>query len=159
MKKQLSIYADIFYIVVLGVIAGTIFCLGALTAPVVFRANLYTDLALDVYQSGRIMSEIFRRLVYILGFAVITVAAYEIWYFCKKRSTISIAVFAVATIVFASIFAFYQTPVILSMQTAGIEALQTTEFANIHTQSETVFKCLLIAILGLIITRIYKLIR
>ncbi|MDR3346982.1 MAG: DUF4149 domain-containing protein [Helicobacteraceae bacterium] len=147
----------IAYFVVIGALLGATFTLGAFVAPVIFKATLFFDnLPIDVYQSGRLMSEIFRRFNYLLIFALIVVAAYEIWRFVvKDRSKIAM-VSAIAVLVFGSLFAAYYVPEILYLQSLGVSHLQTAEFDAIHTQSEYVFKLLLFANLALLITHLLR---
>lgn len=69
----------IFYLLMLGFACGVIIALGAFSAPVIFRdAPIISQGAIDAFQAGMIMTEIFVRASYVLLFVAILIALYEI---------------------------------------------------------------------------------
>ncbi|GHS88570.1 hypothetical protein FACS189487_07120 [Campylobacterota bacterium] len=131
---------DAAYIIVLGLALGSAVTLGALTAPVVFKAALYMDNpSVDLLASGSLMSEIFRRFAYFLTLVLIFIAVYEVRRFKLERRAATLAA-AVITLIAGGAFAWYYTPEVLRMQELGGEAIASIHFASIHRQAEAVFK-------------------
>lgn len=144
-----------FYITLLAILLGSTMALGALVAPVIFKANLFFESAtIDQFESGRLMSEIFRRYGYLLGFSLIFIAIYEIWEIVKGERSKVLIVFVSVTLITGLLFVFYYTPAILEMQAAGVEATVTAEFGTIHKQAEAVFKLLSVAVAMIIFLRV-----
>jgi hypothetical protein len=150
-----NIYVDFGYLVVLAATFGAVMTLGVLVAPVVFNPNaLLVDVALDRYNSGMLMSEIFARFSTWLYIVATLVVIYEaMWYKRGQRDAIS---FASAFIVVATslLFSAVYVPKILSMQALGAEATMSDTFANIHTASELDFKILAVSLIVLFIRRL-----
>lgn len=150
-----NIYIDFSYLILLAATFGAVLTLGALVAPVIFNPNTHlVDVMLDRYNSGMVMSEIFRRFAYVLyaiGTMVVLYEAY--WYKMGQRDTISFAsafVVVFSTFMFSSVY----VPKILAMQALGAEATQSDTFATLHMASELDFKILAVALLLLFIRRL-----
>ncbi|MDR2905838.1 MAG: DUF4149 domain-containing protein [Helicobacteraceae bacterium] len=155
--------SEAFYLTFLGIVLGSTLVLGAIVAPVVFKAALFMDLpAADLLASGRLMSEIFRRFSYILAFASLLIAAYEIWsFFADGREQtaqtgleIAIKSAAAIAVISSAAFAFYYTPEVLRMQELGAEAIDSARFSAIHRQAESVFKILSASLFALLFARL-----
>ncbi|QSZ41548.1 DUF4149 domain-containing protein [Sulfurimonas aquatica] len=153
MKK--NIYVDFSYLIILAASFGGVIVLGAFVAPVVFNTDkILTEIALDNYNAGIIMGEIFRRFSYWSYFLGAFVALYEAYqYKTGERDAISFG--AAVTVLFASLmFSAVYSPNILSMQAMGVEATQSDTFKNIHTASEIDFKILAVALIILFVRRL-----
>jgi signal transduction histidine kinase len=142
------------YLITLGVALGMIVAVGALSAPVVFHANdmLGSEL-LTHYQMGLIMTEIFVRSNYLLGFATLFITIFEWRSFWFERDRVNVIV-AIVTILTALLFLFYYTPAILEMQRMGAEATQSQAFEGMHIGSEIAYKILLVTIGVLLYRRV-----
>jgi hypothetical protein len=149
---------ETLYIALLGVTLGATITLGAIVAPVVFKAAMYIDnVEIDVFASGRLMSEIFRRYAIFASIALAYSAFYEIWRFWKGDRFISILTLAAIAFVSGGLFAWYYTPAILALQDSGIEATQTLKFDSLHSQSVSVFKIFALSSGALLIYRVSRL--
>ncbi|MDR0746384.1 MAG: DUF4149 domain-containing protein [Helicobacteraceae bacterium] len=143
-------WIDAIYIVLLGTLFGAVMTLGALTAPVIFRASVYMDTAIDLYQSGKLMSEIFRRFNYALIAALIVITAYECWQWRIKRCNAGFLIAALTAVISGGVFAFYCTPFILAAaRSEDIEVLSSPSFHAVHSLSEALFKVFAFALLTL----------
>lgn len=158
MSRQNEGLINGFYLVLLGVTLGSTLALGAFVAPVIFKASLFLEhLALDTYESGRLMSEIFRRYAHLLVISLAFIALYEGWrIFQGERKVVLIAAGA-ASLLAGGAFAFYYTPEILSLQTQGIEATLTAHFETVHRQAEAAFKVQSFALGVLLFLRVLRL--
>lgn len=155
---RVKIALETFYIVLLGVTLGATITLGAMVAPVIFKAAAYIDNAeIDLFASGRLMSEIFRRYAIFISITLIYGAAYEIWRFYKGERLASVMILAAITLVSGGLFAWYYTPAILALQAQGIEATHTIDFNSLHSQSVSVFKIFATASGALLIYRVLRL--
>jgi len=149
------IYVDFSYLVMLAASFGAVIILGAVVAPVVFNSEkILVDIALDHYNSGIIMGEIFHRFSYWLYVVAVGVVIYEAtMYKMGQRDAIAFA--SAVTVLFSSLmFSAVYSPKILAMQAIGAEATQSDTFANIHKASELDFKILAIALIVLFIRRL-----
>lgn len=120
------IYIDFSYLIVLAASFGAVIILGTVVAPVVIHSDkILVDIALDQYNSGIIMGEVFHRFSSWLYIVASVVAVYElIMYKAGQRDSIIFA--SAITVVFSSLmFSAVYSPKILSMQTIGIEATQS----------------------------------
>ena len=150
-----NIYIDFSYLIILAASFGAVIVLGAVVAPVIFNPNkLLVDVTLDHYNSGILMGEIFHRFSYFIYFLAGFVVLYEAsMYKMGKRDSIIMA--SSVTVVFSSLmFSNVYSPKILAMQAMGVEATQSTTFANIHTASELDFKILAVALAVLFVRRL-----
>lgn len=150
-----NIYFDFGYLIVLAATFGAVLVLGALVAPVIFNPNGHlVDVTLDRYNSGMLMSEIFRRFAYFLSAVGTIVILYEAyWYKMGQRDAISFAA-AFAVIFSAFMFSTIYVPKILAMQALGAEATQSDTFATLHMASELDFKILAVALIVLFVRRL-----
>ena len=150
-----NIYIDFFYLTLLASSFGAVIVLGAFVAPVVFHTdNILQGIAIDNYNAGIIMGEIFHRFsywAYILAFYVI---GYELFMYKQgQRDTITFVSWV--SIVFSSLmFSAVYSPKILEMQKLGSEATQSDTFANVHFASELDFKILAVSLVVLFIRRL-----
>ncbi|MDR3163178.1 MAG: DUF4149 domain-containing protein [Helicobacteraceae bacterium] len=143
-------WIDVIYTVLLGALFGAAIALGALVAPVIFRASVYMEIAVDVYQSGKLMSEIFRRFNYALIAALIVITAYECWRWYVRESGVGFLLAALSAVISGGVFAFYCTPFILSAaRSDDIEVLSSPSFHSVHSLSEALFKVFVLALLTL----------
>lgn len=158
MNRQTEGTIVALYLVLLGTLLGATMALGAFVAPVIFKAGLFLDQAtLDRYESGRLMSEVFRRYAHLLVIALVFVPVFEGWRIARGERGILLIAAATATLVAGGLFAFYYTPEILSLQTQGVEATLTGHFESIHRQAEAAFKALSFALAFLLFLRILRL--
>lgn len=149
-----NIYLDFGYLVVIAATFGAVMTLGVLVAPVVFNPNSYlVEVSLDRYNSGMIMSEIFRRFSVWLYFVAAYVLVYEALLYKKGQrdgiSMISAFIVAFTSLMFSGVYVHK----ILAMQAIGPEATMSDTFANTHLASEIDFKILAVALLVLFIRR------
>jgi len=129
--------------------------LGAMVAPVVFNPNkILVDVALDHFNSGIIMGEIFHRFSYWIYFVATVVIIYEAAMY-KLGQRDAIAFGSAITVIFSSLmFSAVYSPKILSMQAIGVEATQSDTFKNVHLASELDFKILAVGLIVLFIRRL-----
>lgn len=150
-----NIYIDFSYLILLAATFGAVLTLGALVAPVIFNPNTHlVDVTLDRYNSGMLMSEIFRRFAYVLyaiGTMVVLYEAY--WYKMGQRDATSFAS-AFVVVFTAFMFSSVYVPKILAMQALGAEATQSDTFATLHIASELDFKILAVALIVLFVRRL-----
>ncbi len=149
----------IFYLFMLGFACGVILSLGALSAPVIFRdAPIISQGAIDAFQAGQIMTEIFVRASYVLLFVAILIAIYEILsatIHSQKRFLIFGAI-AIAAIL---LFVLYYLPAIVEIQKQGEEFLANSNFHTLHQQSVWVFYIAFYALIALFASRLLLLLR
>lgn len=149
----------IFYLLMLGFACGVILSLGALSAPVIFRdALIISEGAIDAFQAGQIMTEIFIRASYVLLFVAILIAIYEILsatIHSQKRFLIFGAI-AIAAIL---LFVLYYLPAIIDIQKQGEEFLANSNFHTLHQQSVWVFYIAFYALIALFASRLLLLLR
>ncbi|ANV98662.1 hypothetical protein BBW65_07560 [Helicobacter enhydrae] len=144
MKNSFYWFGSVVYLWVVGVAIGAIVACGIFVAPVIFKAHSFLP-SLDVtqYDLGILMAQVFLRLNVFLNFAGIVIVVYEILALFAKAHLLSLIINAVnAVLIF--LFTLYYTPKIIQAQ--GASATATPEFASLHTQSEWVFKILLISL-------------
>ncbi|MDR1911325.1 MAG: DUF4149 domain-containing protein [Helicobacteraceae bacterium] len=157
---QIKIFVESFYIVLLGVMLGSTLTLGAFVAPVVFKAALYMDNeAIGVFDSGRLMSEIFRRYSICVSAALVFSVAYEIWRFWIGDRRLAVALIATIVLISGGLFAWYYVPAIYDLQTQGVDATLSADFGTLHSQSVTLFKIFAAANCVLLAYRVSRLFR
>lgn len=150
-----NIYIDFTYLITLAATLGAVVVLGAIAAPVIFHTqDILNSAALDSYNAGIVMAEIFRRFSYWIYFLAFFIALYEIvMYKNGQRDAIIFA--SSATALFSALmFSAVYSPKIISMQSLGAEATQSDTFRNTHFASELDFKILATALLVLFIRRL-----
>jgi len=149
------IYIDFTYLIILAATFGAVIVLGAISAPVIFHTDkILVDVALDHYNAGIIMGEIFNRFSFWLYVVATFVVLYEaVMYKMGQRDAIVFA--SGVTVVFSSLmFSAVYSPKILAMQAIGPEATQSDTFNNIHVASELDFKILAVALVVLFVRRL-----
>lgn len=142
--------ADTIYLMLIAATLGGVLILGVFVAPVVFNTT-----ALERYEEGIIMADIFSRFtywLYVMLVAIILYEGYEYKNFKRDRIIIASALMSIFTIL---MFNAVYTPKILEMQSLGEEATMSEEFSNIHIASEIDFKLLAIGLIVLFARRYY----
>lgn len=150
-----NIFIDFAYLITLAATLGAVVVLGAIAAPVIFHTeNILNADALNSFNAGIVMGEIFHRFSYWIYFLAFFIAMYEmVMYKNGQRDVIIFG--SSATVVFSSLmFSAVYSPKILSMQRLGEEATQSDTFRNIHFASELDFKILATALFVLFIRRL-----
>jgi hypothetical protein len=145
----------LLYLLILAVALGAGIFAGAVTAPVVFHANDYIQGAyLNRYEMGSLMSEIFRRLAYIVDLSIAVIILEEVRKLLQKRKEWFGILMGVLAVISGYLFSFYFVPEILSMQQAGPQVTGSETFEALHADSELWFKIYILAIGTLLIKRI-----
>ena len=154
MRKQ-RIYFEIFYLLLIGATFGAVMVLGILVAPVIFNSEMLLEQALlDHYNEGVIMAEVFRRFTY-WGYSMVVVIVLFEMYEYKQLRFDAITLASAATVIGTLLlFSAVYTPKILQMQSEGIAATLSEDFANIHAASEIDFKILALALIVLFVRRV-----
>ncbi|WP_120883556.1 DUF4149 domain-containing protein [Helicobacter pylori] len=144
------------YLLLLGILGGSLIILGAIVAPIVFKASsILPELNLTPFESGKLMAQIFVRFNYLLGAMGFIVLLYEIVSFIYSKRSLVYLILGLAIGVLCLLFVFYYTPYILNAQKIGEAALQSTEFARSHAQSEWLFKELFVLVCTLFFWRLF----
>ena len=150
----------IFYLFVLAVALGSGLFAGAITAPVVFHANDYIVGAdLTRYEMGSLMSEIFRRLAFVVDASILFIVLDEGRKIFQKQVEWFGTMMAVLGVISGYLFSFYFVPEILSMQQIGPLATHSEVFEELHADSELWFKVYILAIATLIIKKLLRMAR
>jgi hypothetical protein len=95
---------------------------------------------MDVFASGSLMSEIFRRYSIFVSFSLVFIACYESWRFWKVDRRATELILPAIAFVSGALFAWYYSPAIIALQIEGLEATQSLAFDSLHSQSVVVFK-------------------
>ncbi|WP_120831663.1 DUF4149 domain-containing protein [Helicobacter pylori] len=144
------------YLLLLGILGGSLITLGMMVAPIVFKApSILPEFNLTLFESGKLMVQIFVRFNYLLGAMGFIVLLYEIVSFIYSKRSLVYLILGVAIGVLCLLFVFYYTPYILNAQKVGEVALQSAEFARSHAQSEWLFKELLVLVCALFFLRLF----
>ncbi|GAA8347060.1 DUF4149 domain-containing protein [Helicobacter pylori] len=144
------------YLLLLGILGGSLIILGAIVAPIVFKASsILPELNLTPFESGKLMAQIFVRFNYVLGAIGFVVSLYEIISFIYYKRSLVYLILGVAIGALCLLFVFYYTPYILNAQKAGEAAIQSAEFARSHAQSEWLFKELFVLVCALFFWRLF----
>lgn len=130
--------------------------LGVIVAPVIFHADTLISESISHYSQGVIMTEIFVRSNYWFGLIAVFILAYELYDYFNGRRDVVVQIAAFISLFTITLFLFYYTPDIVSMQLA--HETQTEAFNIAHKGSELDFKLLLVALLTLLIRRFLKLV-
>lgn len=153
MKK--NIYVDFSYLMILAASLGGVLVLGIVVAAVVFNTDkLALEIALDRYNAGIIMGEIFHRFSYWTYFLALVVFLYELVQYKNGRGDNIVFMSGIAVIFSSLMFSVVYSPKILEMQSMGREATQSEGFENMHMASEIDFKILAAGLLVLFIRRL-----
>ncbi|GAA8217062.1 hypothetical protein HpKG28_01580 [Helicobacter pylori] len=113
------------YLLLLGILGGSLIILGAIVAPIVFKASsILPELNLTPFESGKLMAQIFVRFNYVLGAIGFVVLLYEIVSFIYSKRSLVYLILGVAIGALCFLFVFYYTPYILNAQKVGEVALQ-----------------------------------
>ena len=156
MKKNFRI-ATMAYLIFLGMMLGAVVYAGAVVAPVTFGSEKWLgNEVLSRYQEGLIMTQNFVRLGYGLTVMMIAVFLYEGYRYKMgehDKVVTSVTLIVLAT---AALFNYYYLPDIVSMQSMGVEAVESTVFENLHKGSELDVKVMAVAILALMVLNMRK---
>jgi len=156
MKKNFRM-VTFAYIVLLGAVLGASVFAGAVVAPVIFHSgDVLSASLLSHYQEGLLMTENFKRLIYVVDVAIVAMALYE-GYKYKMFERDSITLLAVVMAISSGLFfGYYYMPDILNMQLAGEAMTNTDTFKSIHIASEIDFKVFIVAILVVMVRNMQK---
>lgn len=155
--KSLAVRKSFFalYLLAIGLLVGVELAIGLLAAPVIFfPVGFLGENMLSHFQSGVLMTQIFLRFNVLLMLCTLFMLCYEIYLFSKSRDFISIVLMFIV-LVGSLAFVLYFTTYIVEAQQAGAYATSTQEFKDIHKQSETVLKIVLLGQIGLFFRRIW----
>ncbi|WP_033761303.1 DUF4149 domain-containing protein [Helicobacter pylori] len=155
--KKISLKISLgVYLLILGILGGSLIILGAIVAPIVFKASsILPELNLTPFESGKLMSQIIVRFNFLLGAIGFVVLLYEIISFIYDKRSLVYLILGVAIGALCLLFVFYYTPYILNAQKVGEAAIQNAEFARSHAQSEWLFKELLVLVCALFFLRLF----
>lgn len=143
-----------FYLFVLSGTALAIFVIGVFVAPVIFAHEQFLHIALyNRYEAGLLMTKIFQRFNIVLAICAIMIMVVEGMAIARKQTSKANVVFAVLSLVEIAAFMFYCTPVIISFQQMGEEAVASGSFIAVHNFAELDFKAMLLTITGLAFLR------
>ncbi len=144
-----------FYIIILGLSAGSILALGVFVAPVIFLPDSVLGTGvLSHFQSGLLMSKVFVNFNYLLGFTGFFVLFFEFKaFFSLDKDKLSFFI-AIIVIYCIALFVLYYTPYILHAQSQM--KTETSGFMSMHKGSELDFKILLVTIIALMWRRLHK---
>lgn len=135
------------YLLLLGIFGGSLIILGAIVAPIVFKASsILPELNLTPFESGKLMAQIFVRFNYVLGAMGFIVLLYEIVSFIYYKRSFVYLILGVAIGALCLLFIFYYTPYVLNAQKAGK--------ARSHAQIEWLFKELFVLVCALFFWRL-----
>ncbi|RUM71634.1 MAG: DUF4149 domain-containing protein [Sulfurovum sp.] len=145
------------YLIFLSAVLGAVLYAGIVVTAVTFHSNQW--LGADVltrFQEGKIMTENFLRLSYVVNVLVVVVVLYEGYKFKKfERDTLTqIATFFVLAT--ALLFSQYYIPDIISMQQQGEAMTKSVAFVNTHKGSEINSKIFALSLLVLIVQNMRK---
>ncbi|MGL2456452.1 DUF4149 domain-containing protein [Helicobacter pylori] len=144
------------YLLLLGILGGSLITLGMMVAPIVFKApSILPEFNLTLFESGKLMSQIIVRFNFLLGAIGFVVLLYEIISFIYSKRSLVYLILGVAIGALCLLFVFYYTPYILNAQKVGEVALQSAEFVRSHAQSEWLFKELLVLVCALFFLRLF----
>ena len=147
----------VLYLTLLGLTFGASIFAGAFTTSVIFHANDYiTSFSLSHFAMGELMSEIFRRLSYLVTLSVGAIVLFEGYHYFKKEQCGILLILAIVAVISGFLFSFYFIPTILEMQLEGSSITSSNAFESIHRYSEMVFKFFTFSILGLLMTHQFK---
>ncbi|PAF49249.1 hypothetical protein BKH41_03995 [Helicobacter sp. 12S02232-10] len=137
------------YLWLIGLGIGAIIVSGVIVAPIIFNAySFLPDLGITQYDSGILMTQIFIKLNdKLLNYTAIIIIIYELLVFKSSfKSSIFLLGLNALSVALIFIFTLYYTPNILEAQNMGAAYTATPEFENMHTQSEYLFKILLVTL-------------
>ncbi|EQD99632.1 membrane protein [Helicobacter pylori PZ5024] len=144
------------YLLLLGILGGSLITLGMMVAPIIFKApSILPEFNLTLFESGKLMSQIIVRFNFFLGAIGFVVLLYEIISFIYDKRSLVYLILGVAIGALCLLFVFYYTPYILNAQKVGEAALQSAEFARSHAQSEWLFKELFVLVCALFFLRLF----
>ena len=148
------------YLFILALALGAGIFAGAVTAPVVFHANDFIPGALlSRYDMGSLMSEIFRRLAFIVDASLLMIIVDEGIKLAKKQKEWFGTLMGVLAVISGYLFSFYFVPEILTLQKGGAESTASAAFEALHQSSELWFKIYLLAVATLFVLKLQGLIR
>ena len=144
---------DFGYFIVLLTGVGGVLALGAIVAPVIFHPEI-VGLEMSRFESGLLMSEIFRRFSYFLNFIALYILLYEIIKYRFMQRDKIVILSAITSFASIAMFSGVYIPKILELQAKGSEFTSSKTFEDLHFASELDFKVLAFALLVLFIRRL-----
>ncbi len=151
MKK----WIEIGYLSLLGMTLGMVLTLGALVAPVIFHADIYSGVDLSHYQMGLIMTEIFRRAGYVLNVVALVIILREGYAYKSFERDVIIVPAAVTALLMIFLFTLYYTKAIITYQQMGTSVVDDPKFQALHKGSEIDFMLLALSLALLLGRRLY----
>jgi len=145
------------YLMFLSAVLGMMLYAGIVVTSVTFNTHLYVGAELlTQFQEGKVMTENFLRLSYVVNVLIAVVVLYEGYKFKKfERDTLtSVATFFVLAT--ALLFSQYYIPDIVAMQAEGEEMTKSVAFINTHKGSEINSKVFVLGLLVLIVQNMRK---
>ncbi len=156
MKKNFRI-ATMVYLIFLGMMLGAVVYAGAVVAPVMFGSEKWLGSeVLSRYQEGQIMTQNFIRLGYGLTVMILAVFLYEGYRYKMGEHDKVVTSVTLVVLATAALFNYYYLPDIVSMQSMGVEAVQSDVFESLHKGSELDVKVMAVAILALMVLNMRK---
>ncbi len=145
------------YLLILGMLCGALLILGAIVAPVVFKAQaILPELSISSFEAGKLMAHVFARFNRILEFVGIMVLGYEIASFIWGKRFWVHLVLGLIIGGLSLLFVFYYTPYILHAQELGEVAIKSADFVSMHSQSEWLFRELFVLVCILFFVRFWS---
>ncbi len=157
--KILGAVMNSIYLWAIGLTIGALLASALLSAPVIFKAYQYLpSLGITMFDSGILMTEIFKRLNYILNGMAIFILIYELLALkISSKKSLFLLGLGVLNVILIFSFTMYYSPEIIEAQQQGAALTATEEFGNIHTQSELVFRILFLTLSASFVWRIINL--
>ncbi|WP_233704473.1 DUF4149 domain-containing protein [Helicobacter cynogastricus] len=128
---------------------GIVFFAGAGVAPIIFKSGL-----LSQGDAGVLMGRIFVQANAFLNALGVLLGLDSLYLLLKRSRRALLALLGLLSVVLIALFSFYYTPHILHAQAIGETATQA--FAQMHTQSEILFKILLVLLCAGFVGRVWR---
>lgn len=95
------------YLLLLGILGGSLITLGMMVAPIVFKApSILPEFNLTLFESGKLMSQIIVRFNFLLGAIGFVVLLYEIISFIYSKRSLVYLILGVAIGALCLLFVF-----------------------------------------------------
>ncbi|WP_104578292.1 DUF4149 domain-containing protein [Helicobacter felis] len=133
----------------LGMGVGVVFFAGAGVAPIIFKSGL-----LSQGDAGVLMGRIFVRANAFLNALGVLLGLDSLYLLLKRSRQSLLALSGLLSTALIALFSFYYTPHILHAQAIG--ATTTQAFAQMHAQSEILFKVLLVLLCANFIGHVWR---
>ncbi|WP_240328761.1 DUF4149 domain-containing protein [Helicobacter suis] len=136
----------------IGMGVGIVIFTGACVAPVIFKTSSILPTPITRYDAGILMSHIFIRSNWVLNALACILVLDSLT--LKKAILLRLSHLANSVLIF--LFSFYYTPYILKAQSLGSAYVATQKFAQMHAQSEIIFKILLVLLCYSFFSRVLR---